>query len=439
MIGRLVLLTSAVIVTLASCIAVSNPSTNHESNGPVSLTNAAVGDGGVPSFYVWTNPVPDKPGTVLRLQALEEHLALQNSDPAKDLRILYTSTDGVDGKTPVTVSGAIYLPIGNPPSGGWPIIAWDHGTVGVADICAQSFRPRSPRDQAYLEVLLSRGYAVVATDYEGLGTPGPHPYMALRAEAYSTLDSVRAALATLPGVLANKVIAVGQSQGSGAAIATLQYAPAYAPDINVLGGVATGITDLFSGVNNASQIPPRAVAAGNSVYRILRLIGLAPAVEPGFDATPYVSDLALPLLRASTKACVDELHTIQASSSVTNANYLKAQLPVNLQKKMDAVMSMPIEGFALKAPLFTGTGLADTTTPPSKAYNFISTACSRGATIEWHYYPGLTHSGTVNGSLPDSLPFINKVFAGTPVTGNCSVLTIPPPLQAPTPGLPFNR
>ena len=49
-------------------------------------------------------------------------------------RILYTSTDGVDGASPVIVSGAFFAPKGTPPAGGWPIVAWAHGTVGMADI-----------------------------------------------------------------------------------------------------------------------------------------------------------------------------------------------------------------------------------------------------------------------------------------------------------------
>ena len=31
--------------------------------------------------------------------------------------------------------------------------------------------------------LLARGWVVVATDYPGLGTPGPHPYLVGQSEA----------------------------------------------------------------------------------------------------------------------------------------------------------------------------------------------------------------------------------------------------------------
>ena len=67
------------------------------------------------------------------------------------------------GKTPVTVSGAIYLPKGQAPNGGWPIVAWAHGLIGVADICAPSWIPRSARDTEYLNAWLALGFAIVAT------------------------------------------------------------------------------------------------------------------------------------------------------------------------------------------------------------------------------------------------------------------------------------
>ena len=305
-------------------------------SGAVPVSNAAVGDGGVPSFYVWSGPVPGTPGQLLRQQSLDANLALDNSDPSQNVRMLYTSTDGVDGKTPVAVSGAAYFPKGPPPAGGWPIVAWTHGTVGVADVCAQSYTQRSDRDKAYLGTLLAQGYAVVATDYQGLGTPGPHPYVLTRAEAYSTLDNLRAALAMFPGVLANKVISVGQSQGSGGTIATLQYAPTYAPDVHILGGVATGVAFGFSGTNPAPQIPVPVVShallpvSGDALFDMFIWRGTAPAVNPAFDITPYLSDSAKPLFAASIKSCIDALETMESSEGITEANYLKASPPASL-------------------------------------------------------------------------------------------------------------
>lgn len=85
--------------------------------------------------------------------------------------IHYTSVSGVDGKTRRKDTGAVFLPKGPAPRGGWPVVVWAHGTVGVATQCAPSLNPRSSRDQQYLNTWLSLGFAVVAPDYAGLGSP----------------------------------------------------------------------------------------------------------------------------------------------------------------------------------------------------------------------------------------------------------------------------
>ncbi|MCP5060107.1 MAG: hypothetical protein GY937_25675 [bacterium] len=60
---------------------------------------------------------------------------------------------------------------------------------------------------------LESGYAFVASDYQGLGTKGTHPYLATRPAAFSNLDAIRAVKAAdLP--LSDEVVIAGQSQGA---------------------------------------------------------------------------------------------------------------------------------------------------------------------------------------------------------------------------------
>jgi len=165
------------------------------------------GDGRVSPFYTWTEEIPDTPGRMLRAEPLDPTLGLAMA--GEQFRVLYSSTDGMDGKTPAVVSGTVFLPKGTPPAGGWPLIAWAHGTTGIADICAPSWEARSYRDVSYLNTWLQQGYVIVATDYQGLGTPGPHPYLAVRPEAYSVLDSIRAVLRQFPDI-SNRIVVVGQ-------------------------------------------------------------------------------------------------------------------------------------------------------------------------------------------------------------------------------------
>ena len=157
--------------TLAFIVALLASPAAHAARPPA--PDPAQGDGGVSAFYTWQDDIPDKPGTMLRQEPLDSELGLVNA--GQQLRILYSSTDGIGGKAPVAVSGAVFLPEGTPPAGGWPLVAWAHGTTGVADVCAPSWRARSSYENFYEAVVLSTwltaGYAVVATDYQGLGTP----------------------------------------------------------------------------------------------------------------------------------------------------------------------------------------------------------------------------------------------------------------------------
>lgn len=143
-------------------------------------TDPSQGDGRVSAYYSWQDAIP-QPGRLLRQEPLDPALGLSNA--GTQVRILYSSTNGIDGKSAVAVSGLLFLPRGTPPAGGWPLMAWGHETAGMADICAPSWVGYSIRVGKFLNAWLAKGIAIVATDYQGLGTPGPHPYMAVRPGA----------------------------------------------------------------------------------------------------------------------------------------------------------------------------------------------------------------------------------------------------------------
>lgn len=101
-------------------------------SGP--LARPIRGDGGTSAFYAYDKSLPTKPGELLRQEPLDEHQSVPGA--AQSHRLLYSSTDGIDGSSVIAVSGSIFLPGGAPPKGGWPLLLWSHGTVGIADVCA---------------------------------------------------------------------------------------------------------------------------------------------------------------------------------------------------------------------------------------------------------------------------------------------------------------
>ncbi|MDP3495121.1 MAG: lipase family protein [Hyphomonadaceae bacterium] len=369
------------------------------------------GDGGVADFYNLAGPAPAKPGTLIRTEAQPEGTSL--AEAAQAMRILYSSTDGLDGKTPVAVSGSLFLPKGEAPADGFPLIAWAHGTVGIADVCAPSNNPRSERDTKYLNHWLSQGYAVVASDYQGLGTPGGHPYLATRPAAYSVLDSIRAVQGDANLKISKSVVLVGQSQGGGAAFATAGEAVTYAPDLDIRGTVATG-TPYFTNDTAPAVRDPNAVS-GVFAYS-LYIMYLAEQADPTFKIADYVTDKAKPVIETTRTACLmPAWNQIEKEGLNQTNSFVKDPTPA-LAKFYPL---MAYSSLKVKGPVFMGTGGKDKDVPPPGQQRLFTDACAAGSVIEHKIYADLDHSGTVNGSLADSTPFVKKAFAGEPITGNC--------------------
>jgi pimeloyl-ACP methyl ester carboxylesterase len=337
---------------------------------------------------------------LLRQEALSSEASLSNA--AKALRVLYTSTDGIDGKKIIAVSGAVYFPQGSAPAGGWPIIAWAHGTTGTADICAPSWMPRGKRDTDYLNAWLAQGYAIVASDYQGLGTPGGHPWMVVRPEGWSVLDSVRSALSAFTD-MANSVVIVGQSQGAHAALSAAALAPAYAPKLEIRGTVATGVAG------------PQYAATRRSSTLLFLLLHKYQAMDAEFQPSKYLTEAGLRSYAAAATTCV------RPGPTVPLEDVLKSWPG---HATVAAVEDWPTLRFA--HPVFIGIGLADTAALPEFQYDTAAAACRAGSIVETHYYPGQDHGGAVNESLIDSIPFVRKLFAGQSVPGNCASLVAPP-------------
>lgn len=226
--------------------------------------------------------------------------------------VAYGST-GLDGQ-PVAVSGLIVAPELPPAEGGYPVVAWAHGTTGIADNCAPSKSGvlGIPDD---VRALASQGYVVTATDYEGLGTDGIHPYLVGRSEGRSVLDSIGAAIRLPQANAADQAVVIGLSEGGHAALWAAQLKPTYAPDLPVLGVFAASPpTDLTAwetwayeqaalGNVEAAAAPILLFGVWNAVYdaplsfltdagRSSALAGRESCGPTPFSITPYSSDPA---------------------------------------------------------------------------------------------------------------------------------------------------
>ncbi|MGV9616682.1 alpha/beta hydrolase, partial [Nocardia xishanensis] len=326
-------------------------------------------------------------------------------------RLLYRST--TVGDAPTTASAAVYFPAGTPPEGGWPVIAWAHGTVGLGDDCAYSIAGPGARerDWAYLGTWLQQGYAVVAADYAGLGTPGEHPYLNGTVEAHNVVDAVKAATRQYPS-LAKKWVVVGQSQGGGAAVFTARYATEFGgPELDYRGAVGTGVPAYIEDIllPLGPGIPPMELGPHTTAYVLYILNGLR-TTYPELDIDSYLTDAGREWLSRARAACINPFGEELAAADVVLGNLFArplAQIP-DLRGVLTRTMGLPQSGY--DRPLFLGQGLRDTDVITPATLAFAATLQAGGQPITLHTYQQ-DHSGAVNASLPDSLPFVRNLFS----------------------------
>ncbi len=381
-----------------------------------SVKTASLGDSYIGEFYEADDVSSKAPGVLLRQESLDEHQSLNRA--AENIRLLYTSTEGLFAEDPVAVSGALFIPRGIAPEGGWPLLGWAHGTVGIADICSPSWNGRQQRDETYLNHWLANGYAIVASDYQGLGTKGTHPYLATRPAAYSNLDIIRAVQkAGFP--VSDTVVMIGQSQGAAAAIATVGHAPEYAPELKIRGVVATG-APFFSaeGIAAIQETRPKDVVDPRLGYNFLALSMLG-LIDPEFVLEDYISAEVLPVAMAVSDTCYVDMKKLVKRELVTYNKAFKKS-PVKVLTKAFERMEYPT--LKLASPAFFGIGGKDINTPPRMQQALVTRACAQGSRVRAHYYPTATHGSIVNGSTEESSQFIASVFAGDEILGNCNDL-----------------
>lgn len=256
---------------LAPPITIAPLSTPSDPGRPADTGHVGTTDGGGVSTGVSQDGDPDgfyrapaglspaPPGSLIRSEVLDT--AAELPPGATAYRVVYDSAS-VTG-VPVAVSGVIVVPAGIPPPGGFPIVSWAHATTGLSARCAPSLTGVAgiPSLTAWLEARR----IVVATDYPGLGVPGPDSYLVGQSEAQSVLDIARAARNLEGRAASNKVLVVGYSQGGQAALFAGQIAPSYAPELFLVGVVAVApvasITELAPVVPTGRDDPDAGFAA----------------------------------------------------------------------------------------------------------------------------------------------------------------------------------
>lgn len=355
------------------------------------------------SFYEYAGASPAR-GTVIRSLPISGGSLPANG---RSHLVLYGSR-APDGE-PIAVSGIVTVPKGPAPRGGFPVVSWAHGTTGIADVCAPSRgatdRPSNPyvvNFRRQVSQWLAQGWAVVQTDYQGLGTAGMHHYLVGPAEGRGVLDIVAAAR-DLDDRVGRRFAIVGHSQGGHAALWAASLAGSYVPRLRLAGVVP---------VAPASHIGEQAAAIdsieGNPFGGLPALIIAGALDHAGLDPATVLSDRALAMYPQVEAVCLDALSEPDSFGGLSLSEHFREGYDTSALVAL-ANANDP-EELTLKTPALILQGEGDTTVFPAFTEQVVDALRSHGSEVSYRTYPGVGHSPIVEASRGATLRFLRKVL-----------------------------
>ena len=355
---------------------------------------------------------PTAPGSVIEITPLKNFAQTVDGRDMRSARVRYTSTSGDTG-APTIVTGAVFEPLGTAPSGGWPVISFGHGTTGIEEPCAPSLSDSLLGLSATVRSFVDAGYAVALADYQGLGSPGVHPYTDAKTAGLNVIDAVRALRSTFDGV-STRWAAVGGSQGGGAVWAADDWAKSYAPELHMVGTLAISpaadVSGLVAKADAGTLTPDQRPALQAIIESLARL-------HPDIDRDDYRTSLGAEVwdtLSSCSGAAV--LDRSRAAQRLGPAD-IRPQSAAASERLRALLQQWALPTRELSAPLFVWFGGADTLVDADWIRDAIVRQCQRGGTVQWQFDPSKSH-GEVD--LSTLMPWVSDRFAGRLASNDCT-------------------
>lgn len=349
------------------------------------------------------------PGELAKCRAI----TLDDSDLPENTagyQVIYRSTN--EWGSPIVVSGTVLVP----ENGNKNIISLASGTVGLrdktadGDSCAPSVG--LPTGAAFVSgvaaAYLDEGFTVAVTDYEGLRTPNPHPYLIGRSEGQAQLDMARAVrkIPALAQSHANsKTLLTGYSQGGHSTLWAAQLKAAYAPELNVVGAVAgASPVDTVATINRIDG----GIASSLLVY----IISSYATSYPELGLRDRLSTTGVPFVDNHVGGCSNEnaLNLSLAYRSWSNL-WKTGQNPLGDPAFVAraARNAPPVVKPSMPLYMFHGDGDEIVPHDPDKAY--ADQLRNLGGKVTWDTVPGGWHLAFTNDPNR-SMQWIKDRFAG---------------------------
>jgi dienelactone hydrolase len=358
------------------------------------------------AFYTPPKNIPHAHGSLIWARPAGGLVPLAN---ARYTKLVLYSEQSPQGQLDA-VSGSVSVPKGKPPKNGWPVVTWAHGTTGVADICAPSRDfAGSPANtgETYinddLNAWLAAGYAVLRTDYEGLGTPGKHPYLIGTSEGRSVVDIVKAARQLDPKIGKRYLIA-GHSQGGHAALFAAGLASSWQPGLKLRGTVAFAPASHI--LDQASLLPALTSPSGLTGLATLIVDG-ASTQSSAINVNAILSDQVLQFYPLLQSECLSRLDQPDQLGGIAPSNLERQGADVSALNPVLAAMNPAVR---TAAPILIPQGEADTTVFKIFTDQLVNELTGLGDQVTYKTYPGVNHVGVVTSGEPDALAFFQQML-----------------------------
>ena len=359
------------------------------------------------SFYDTSNLNTNGPvGEVMRSEPINEN----SVEGGSAQRIIYR-TQKADG-TPTFSSAMVFVPSA-PSSGTRRVVAWAHGTLGMGEQCAPSRTEDPVAKISWVNSMLANGWVVVATDYAGLGTPGTEAYLIGQAEAHDVLNSVRAAR-NMPNTGAGNTFALwGHSQGGHSALFSASLVSSYAPELNLVGTVASApAAELIPLMSQQYQQPVSWVIGPEVAISW-------PANYPELSINDVLTQPALNNYQKVAQNCIEEAALIGIVRGKLGQQFFTTNL-ADVPSWNAVMQAQTAPTLKPSQPVMIAESLTDNVVLPNTTALYIQKACQAGSNLNSLWLTNVNHIQLQSVISPSVINWINDRFSGKANSSTCN-------------------
>jgi hypothetical protein len=399
---------ATVVLLAAACSSSSDAGAPGPSDAGTTATTVAepvpVEVRGDDELYAVPDPIPaGRHGALLKYQKLDGLV-----EGATSYRIMYLS-ESLE-KKPIVVTGQAVVPATPPPAGGRVALTSAHGTTGSADECAPSKNPRAGEARPLGAAAVANGWVLAETDYEGMGTPGRHPYLVGPSEGRGVIDAAIAAGQLPDASLGRKVLISGYSQGGHGALWANQVAAGWAPELDVVGtfaGAPATEIDLILDAGRKQNI---------GGFLMLIVAGYQ-AAYPDADPALILTDRGVGLLDAVDKGCTSAVFA--ATADVPPEEQVREGGPTSAPWKQLGVDNNPGQ-VVTKDPILIVHSDQDNTVPVALSGILHDRMCRNGQVVERRVLAGGgSHGAAAGPAVTQGITWLKGLLDGTQPVDDC--------------------